>query len=374
MPSPLELDALPPAARKALSPDAPMGLKMMAAKGVLPGARPADVLTVLAALAETADENIRQTASQSLAKLPKPILDGALASDLQAFVIEVAVRAFGSDPTFVERVLRMPRISEEALLHLATTADEKSGELIATNETLLLRHPKVLEALYMNKRVRMSTADRILELAVRNQLELALPAYKEAALAIQNELIPEPSDEETFDDVLFREVEAAAVSAQLMDTADDDTHDRDDEGNEHVRERFLPLHTAISQMSVTQKIRRAILGNAAERMLLVRDNNRLVAAAAASSPQLTENDAARIAANRNVSDDVLRILSSNRSLIRSYQVKLNLISNPKTPFTFAARMIPHLRDNDLRSLAKSKNVGANVQTAARQQLVRKQKH
>jgi hypothetical protein len=368
----VDLDKLPPAARKVLAEDAPLPMRMMAAKGVLPGAKPGDVLTVLTVLTHRADDTVKQAASQTLEKLPQAILEGALGAELEPFVLSVVAERLGSNPNVVERLLRQPRIPASALLLLAEVADERTGELIATNETLLLAHPAVIEALYMNRRVRMSTADRILELAVRNQLELSLPAYKEASQAILNELIPEPSEEETFDDVLFREVEATAQSLHLGDTVDDDTHERDDEGNERLRDQFVPLHYAISQMTVTQKIRRAILGSAAERMLLVRDSNRLVAAAAASSPQMTENDAARVAACRNVSDDVLRIISQNRSFTRSYQVKLNLITNPKTPFTFTARMVPHLRDNDLRTLAKSKNVPSAVQTAARQQLIRKQ--
>lgn len=368
----VDIEKLPPAARKVLAEDAPLPMRLMAAKGVLPGAKPADVLSVVALLSQRGTDEVRKVANQTLEKLPPAILDGALAADLEPFVVKTVAERFGSNPSVVERLLRQPRIPETALFGLAEGADERIGELIATNETLLLAHPSVIEALYMNRRVRMSTADRVLELAVRHKLELSIPAYREAAQAIMNELIPEASEEETFDDVLFREVEAAAESLRLQDTVDDDTHERDDEGNEHLRDRFLPLHFAISQMTITQKIRCAILGSAAERMLLVRDTNRLVAAAAASSPQMTENDAARVAACRNVSDEVLRIIAQNRSFTRSYQVKLNLITNPKTPFTFTARMVPHLRDNDLRMLAKSKNVPAAVQTAARQQLIRKQ--
>jgi hypothetical protein len=368
----VDLDKLPPAARKVLADDAPVPMRMMAAKGVLPGAKPGDVLTVLSVLSRRGQDAVKQAATQTLETLPAAILDGALSADLEPFVVSVLAETLGSNPNVVERLLRQPRMPESALLSLAETADERIGELIATNETLLLAHPTVIEALYMNRRVRMSTADRILELAVRNQLELSIPAYREAAQAIMNELIPEPSEEESFDDVLFREVETVAESLRLNDNYEDDTHERDDEGNEHVRDKFLPLYHAISQMTVTQKIRRAILGTAVERMLLVRDTNRLVATAAASSPQMTENDAARVAACRNVSDDVLRIISQNRSFTRSYQVKLNLITNPKTPFTFTARLVPHLRDNDLRTLSKSKNVPAAVQAAARQQLARKQ--
>jgi len=50
---------------------------------------------------------------------------------------------------------------------------------------------------------------------------------------------------------------------------------------------------------------------------------------------------------------------------------VNLVSNPRTPFAFASRLIIHLRENELKGLAKSKNVSGAVAKAAKQQLERK---
>ena len=80
-----------------------------------------------------------------------------------------------------------------------------------------------------------------------------------------------------------------------------------------------------------------------------------------------------IASSRNVGEEVLREIARNREFTRNYQVKLSLTRNPRCPFSFSARIVPLLRDNDLRDLAKSKNVPSSVQQAARQQLERKQK-
>ena len=203
------------------------------------------------------------------------------------------------------------------------------AELIATNEQRLLANPAIIEKLYMNKATRMSTADRILELAVRNKIELAgIPAYKEAATAIGMELIAEPSTEPTPDDVLFQETDAAAQQA-TVDAGEEDTHRLDEEtGEEVVDDKFLPLHARLGAMTPSQKIRRAMLGTAAERLLLVRDTNRLVAAAAIKSPMIQENEVVRISASRNVCEDVLRIIALDREWTRSHQIKLNLVSQP----------------------------------------------
>jgi hypothetical protein len=276
----------------------------------------------------------------------------------------------------MERILALPQISFETVAHAATLASEAVAELIATNEQKMLEHPPIIEAIYMNRATRMSTADRVLELAVRNKLELTgIPAYREAAAAIVNELIAEPQPEPTFDDLLYVETEQIAqiVTAKL-DAAVEDTHEVDDEtGEEKIKEVVLPLHAQLAKMTVSQKIRRAMLGSASDRMLLVRDNNKLVAAAAIKSPTIQENEVVRISSSRNVSDDVLRIIANSGEWTHSHQIKLNLVMNPRTPLVFSSRLIQHLREHELKALAKSKNVTGAVQTAAKQILERRNK-
>lgn len=367
----VNLSELPVPAQRALGADAPGPLRAMAARGVVPGLRPAEIVTVVACLTLSEDPKVRETAESTLAKLPQPILAGALNADLPASVVDKLCRSYPNVHAVLEQLLRMPRLSGDTLAYLAEVADEASGELIATNERAMLQHPAVIEKLYMNKRVRMSTADRLIELAVRHGLELGIPAYKEAAQAIKNELIAEPTPEPNYDDIVFTETDQAAAHIGTLGE-DEDTHELDEEGEERVRERFLPLHARIAQLTISQKIRRCMLGTAAERLLLVRDPNRLVAAAAVKSPSMREHEAAQISASRAVSEDVLRIIAQNREFTRHYQIKLNLVSNPRTPFTFATRLLPHLRETDVKLLAKSKNVSGAIAQAAHHQLLRKQ--
>jgi hypothetical protein len=369
--SDIELEQLGAAVQKVLSDGAPLPVQMMAARGVIPGAKPHEIVIVISVLAGREDEKLRETARTALGKLPPPILNGALAADLPGSVIALLASLYTNQHEITEQLLRMPRITGPALELMAAGADERTGELIATNEELMLKHPVVIEKLYMNKRVRMSTADRLIELCVRNKIELSIPAFKEAALAITNELIPEASEEPTFDDVLFKETQEAAAKLALDD--DEDTHEIDDEGVEKVKPKVVPLYARMAEMTVSQKVRCATLGSAAERLLCVRDPNRLVAAAAAKSPLLKEPEAVQISASRAVSEDVLRLISMNKDFTRNYQIKLNLVSNPRTPFTFAARLVPMLRESELKMLSKSKNVTGAISTAVRQQLAKKSK-
>jgi hypothetical protein len=365
----IDISVLAPPAQRVLAEGSPLPARVLAARGILPGCPLPDVLAVVVCLAAAVDPEVSRTARATLDALPRPLLQGAIRSELQGPVIAELVGPFGNDLEILPRLLQMRALDGESLGRLAERATEEAGEMIATNEQLILAFPATIEKLYMNVRVRMSTSDRLIDLAVRNGIELDFPAFKLAAQAIQDQLIPEPAPEPTFDDRLFGDATELAEKLRL-ESEEDDVCEADEEGVEALKQRFVPLFMQVQEMTVTQKIRSATLGNATMRMLLVRDTNRLVSEAAAKSPRLTENEGVRIAASRAVSDDVLRIVAMNRELTRSYQVKLNLVTNPRTPFSFASRLLPHIRTNDLRSIARSKNVPGAVSRLAIQQLNR----
>ena len=344
----------------------------MAARGIAPGLKPGEAISVICLLSESEDPALATAARATLDRLPAPLLNGALSGDLPPGVIDLIAPRYVTNAVVMEKLLTLPSLAASTVADIAARASEAVAELIATNEERLLAHPTIIEKLYMNNATRMSTADRVLELAVRHKIELkGIPAYKEAAAAIVNELIVEPSSDPTPDDELFVQVDKIAQASEIDPTAED-THKLDEStGEEVVEDKFLPLHAQIAQMSVSQRIRRAMLGNATERSLLIRDRNKLVAQAAIRSPSIQENEVTRIAASRNVSEDVLRIIANDRQWTSSHQIKLNLIMNPRCPYVFAAKLVPFLREHELKALAKSKNVTGAIVKAAKQQLERK---
>jgi len=363
---------LPGPAQKLVDPAVALKMQELAARGVAPGLKPADTLVVIVLLTKSERESVATTARTTLAALPEPLLNAALGADLDPVAIDALAQSYVDRLDVLEKLVRMPRVDMETIEHLARAGKEPVTELVATNEARLLKHPRIIELLYMNKATRMSTADRIVDLARRNGLDLSgIPAYREAAQALEGELIPEASDEPTPDDIIY--AETAALAESLAAEKAEDTHNEDDEGKEVLKEKFLPLYKRIADMSISQKVRRALLGTREERLLLVRERNRLVATAVARSPMLQEDEVNLITRNRNISEEVLRIISSDGEWMQSYTIKKNLVENPKTPLMTASRLIPLLREADVRMLSKSKNVTAAVQEAARRHLDRRKK-
>jgi hypothetical protein len=317
-------------------------------------------------------------------------LNGALASELQAGVLDAIAPTYATNAEMAEKLLRQAAILPSTVADLAARASEAVSELIATNEERLLAHPAIIERLYLNKRTRMSTADRILELAVRNGVELAIPAFAQARAAIEGELIAEPTEEPNFDDTQF--VDAQLRADELSLAEGEDTHTVDEEtGREVVVDKAKPLHAVWADLRPPAKIRLLQLATMkvtddkgkeagelrfdakAVRMLGVRDANPLVAVAALNAPGIADSEVERIAKMKNVCEDVLRDIANNREWTRHYMIKYNLVANPRTPFGLASKWVLHLREGDLKNIAKSKEVAGAVQTAARQQLQRKGK-
>ncbi len=388
--STIDIAALPPNAQKILDPNGPAPLKGMAAKGLAPGLKPGETLAVICALSLGTDTHA-EVARKTLAALPLPLLNGALAADIQPGVLDVIGPVYAKDANLSEKILHHPAILADTVAAMAAVCSEGVSELIATNEELLLKHPRIIEKLYLNKNTRMSTADRILELAVRNGVDCpGIPAFDQAKKAIEGELIAEPSEEPSFDDTQFSDAQRLAKDFVLAEG--EDTHALDPEtGKEEVIEKAKPLHAVWADLRPPSKIRLLTLatmktydsdGNEsgelhfdmkALRMLGVRDANPLVAVAALKAPGMSDSEVVRIAGMRNVSEDVLREIANSKEWTRVYQVKMNLVANPRTPFGHSSKFILHLRDNDLKTISKSKDVPGAVQTSAKQQLSRKGK-
>jgi hypothetical protein len=368
----LDLSKLSPVAARVLDPKSPLPMRQMAARGVVPGLKASDMLSVIAALAEVPDEAVSTIAQATLDKLPPQLLAGAFTPDLQAGVIDVLALRNAKDPAMMQRLLALPQIAPSTVAAAAAAASEAVAEVIATNEERLIAYPAIIEKLYMNKATRMSTADRVIELAVRNKLDLSgIPAFKEAAAAIGEELIAEATPEPNYDDIEFVKTEQIAQAVKI-DIEKEDTHKLDEETGEEIAvDKIKPLYQQLAQLSISKRIRRAQVGTAAERAILVRDPDRRVATAAVKNPSIQENEIVRISSARSAPEEVLRIIGSNKEWSGKYQVKLNLVMNPRCPLAFAARFVVQLRESELKMVARSKNVTGAVSAAARQQLERR---
>ena len=126
----------------------------------------------------------------------------------------------------------------------------------------------------------------------------------------------------------------------------------------------LTLLQRLSSMNVVQRIQLAVKGGREERMLLIRDPNKIVQRAVLQSPKLTDLEIENFSAMANVSQEVLRNIAKNRAFMKSYIVVKNLAKNPKAPIDVTLHLLPRLIPTDLKQLAGNKNVPETLRSSA----------
>lgn len=176
--------------------------------------------------------------------------------------------------------------------------------------------------------------------------------------ALHKSTVATPAQRDMLDDMV-----KGALSEKEIEAATDGEADP-------VRRKTLMQKLAF--MNVVQRLTLALKGGREERMLLIRDPNRLVQKSVLQSPRLTDTEVESFAGMANLSAEVLRSISLNRLFMKNYAVVRNLVFNPKTPLDISLHLLQRLTMTDLVKLAANKNVPETVRSMA-QKLQRKRK-
>lgn len=390
---------------KMVGPDAPPPMRQMVADGMAP-LPPRDLLIALYHLWFDDPTGLGEKAAKTLLGLPPAILDGGLNDpDLPAGVLDFVARRMARKEHALEKVVRHPVVHDETLAAIARACPEGICNILAENQQRWLSFPSIVEALYQNPNCPMSVAQRMIELAIRQGVDLKLPNIEEIKIALGDgaAATAAPAEDDTFrvamghevieqhdryiatvensgagEDVSPEEIREApsayddldldallggAPSDSLslpMDGAEAPAADAEDEP-EAKGDRL----SQISGLPIMQKMRLAMLGNSFERSVLVRDSNKQVAMSAIKSPRVKENEAIAYAANRALSHEVIRHIAARKEWMKLYQLKYNLVLNPKTPLSSAMTLLNHLHAHDIRKVARSRNIPAALAKAAK---------
>jgi hypothetical protein len=136
------------------------------------------------------------------------------------------------------------------------------------------------------------------------------------------------------------------------------------EGNDSVDIRMI-----LRDATLPQKIKLALFGNSACRNILILDSNKLIQLCVLKNSKLVEQEVVEYSRNTNVSQVVLRAISDKREWMKSYDVKYNIVTNPKTPSDIALKWLRYLQFNDIKEVSRSRNVPQVVASSAKKKVV-----
>lgn len=340
-------------------------IKNAAARGVLPVSRE-ELIEILVFLCEDPDPSISQLARQSLAAFPEDVLKPLLES---SFTSQAVFTLFGRPPlrskSLVEAIILNRAAPDEVIASLAAHVDADLMEAVLINLMRLLRAPEILEALEGNPHNTPDTHRRI--------REIRFEFFEK-----RNTFVPISS----FSPTELGAAGAAATSTDPGEGMEPHPHTTDesvesivektskllhDDGEELPAERVTVLQK-IARMTVAERVQLAILGAREERVILIRDSNKVVCRSVLQSPKLAENEVEWFSQMRNVNEEVLRLIGLSRKWAKNYVIHHNLVRNARTPVAISLPLVNRLLTRDLRALTMNKNVPEVVRRSAQRMM------
>ncbi len=371
----------PEKVRRFVSPDSPAPMRMMLARGLVP-MKPLVQMCALYQLAMGDDAEVARTARESAAKIPAATAGQIAGQPLIPLVLDWMVDVYSTQSDIVRGVLLNRLTDIDTLVRVAEKADEGTCETIARNQQRLLESSALVRALYMNRACRASTADRVVDFAARNGMDLSsIPGHREILAAIHGEGVEtrSPQQDAAIDDV-FRDV------TQILDDLPEDIDAdisapesaavrRAEEAGDVEEEGKKKMSAAgrIRQMNIAQKVRLAVMGNGSERAILIGDTNKMVSRAVIRSPAITDNEIFKFAKNKALDEEIIGFIASRKKWTRHYRVKKSLVMNPKTPLAVALTFLTHMRNADLRAVARSKGCPPVIAKRAKEMVKQRMK-
>jgi hypothetical protein len=380
-----------PVVEAIISGKAPRPARLAAASGMLPLAQ-AELLEILVALRESDESEIASAATETLSEQGSAdLLNAAKDADTSPAVLNY-LGGIATTREIHEAVILNKNTPDQAIVQLATaTADGSLLELITLNQQRLVRVPRIIDAILQNA-ARSTEAERRAretqteffekergaqqiagELRARGK-NAAAEFFESAELTTLNELSLEDawliaehievSDAELDDSWLpserYDEVEDPAALAAAMQKVIE--HETLESGS--VTPERVSLIRRLMLMNVKDRMKLGRKGDREARSILIRDSNKIVAAAVINNPRITDQEAENIATMRTVADEVLRLMATNRNWARSYTIIHNLARNPRTPIPTVINILPRIRTKDLQNLAQNRNVSDAIRRQA----------
>jgi hypothetical protein len=339
----------------------PRDLRLIAAQGLLP-LKPDDLLELWTDLLGDLDTEVCSAAQASLVGYPAAELAPVLKSrETPAAVLSWAA-ARRPERELRELALQNTTLPDETIEALAPTLSEALAELVVINQTRLLRRTSLLVALESNPSLNNDQRRRLRELretfhvgepsaaapaaAPAPPVAAAAPRAPEPAVA----LAPEPEPEPELDAWLHLSEDEAVARILTPE--------------ERQQTEKVSAVQRIYRLNAAEKVIAALKSTREERAILIRDPNRIVAAAVLGSPKLTDAEVESFASMKNVSDQVLRGIGNHREWTKRYSVISNLVRNPRTPVGIALTLASRLNPKDLRGLSIDRNVSEAVRKHA----------
>ena len=277
---------------------------------------------ILAVLAMDESEGVAQRAAELLTKVPpENFLAAASLSDAAPALLHYCASNLSSAPGIADALAKNAACPASALEKIAAQMSSFGIQALLDNLERLSASAKLVDALAASPNANAEQRSTLAELR-----------------------------------------KGAPEAAELKDAV---------EGAEPDPERRKTLLQRLATMTVLDRVKLALTGGREERIVLIRDPNKVVQRCVLQSPRVTDVEAESFASMTVLTVEILRIISNNRQWMKNYSIVKNLIFNSKTPLDISMHQLARLTPRDLKVLSMSKSVPETLRSMAAKMVVKR---
>jgi hypothetical protein len=232
-------------------------------------------------------------------------------------------------------IIQNPHFPTEFLLRIAAQGNESTLDILLDNQVRLIAYPEIMEKMESNPECGQFIHGKINELRefyFQSQVIETIPEKD-----VLNELTTMIAKEQGEEDGLSQ----AAIQQTAMTTLQ-----------------------RINHMSISQRIRLALTGDKTERLILIKDANRMVQLAVIESPKMADDEVLIHTRNLSLSGELIGKIANNRDWTKNYTIIVALVQNPKTPINRSISFIKQLHSRDLKMLIQDRNINPVIRNLA----------
>lgn len=232
----------------------------------------------------------------------------------------------------------------EFILRIADQAQAAVLETLLENQIRLIAYPEILVTMEANPNCNPFIRGRIKEL---------------------REFYLQPKAADAIPETEVLEELATVLSAEESEAARPDA--------EKIKQEAKSTLLKINQMSISDRVRLALTGNKTERLVLIKDSNKLVQSAVLDSPKMATDEVLIHVRNLSLPGEIIGRIANNREWTKSYTIIMALVENPKTPISRALSFIKQLHIRDLKLLSQDRNISPVIRTLAQNLMKQKER-
>ncbi|MBN2400133.1 MAG: hypothetical protein JXI33_07310 [Candidatus Aminicenantes bacterium] len=232
-------------------------------------------------------------------------------------------------------IIQNQHLPNEFLLRIAAQGKANTLEILLENQVRLIAYPEILEKMELNPECGQFILGKIKELR---------------EFYFQSQVLEAIPEQEILNDLAKISVPEQASEKELS--------------LDEIQQRTLTALQRINRMSISQRIRLALTGDKTERLILIKDSNRMVQLAVIESPKMADDEVLIHTRNLSLSGELIAKIANNREWTKNYTIILALVQNPKTPIHRAISFIKQLHTRDLKLLIQDRNINPVIRNLA----------